>query len=93
MWLVAVPGPGLVAERWHWPAEDGTPLEEYWQVFTDLRSEGKIHAAGLSNHGIFRLEAAEEIGVVDAIQALFNLIHREAADDVLLWARVRAKPG
>ena len=71
----------------HWPAEDGTPLEEYWQVFTDLKREGKIRAAGLSNHGIFQLEAAEGIGAVDAIQPPFNLIHRDAADDVLLWAR------
>jgi aryl-alcohol dehydrogenase-like predicted oxidoreductase len=30
----------------HWPAEDGTPLEAYWQVFTDLKHEGKICAAG-----------------------------------------------
>jgi aryl-alcohol dehydrogenase-like predicted oxidoreductase len=44
----------------HWPAEDGTPLEEYWQVFTDLKREGKIRAAGLSNHGILQLEAAEQ---------------------------------
>ena len=67
----------------HWPAEDGTPLEEYWQVFTDLKREGKIRAAGLSNHGIFPLEEAEEIGAVDAIQPPFNLIHRDAAGDVL----------
>jgi aryl-alcohol dehydrogenase-like predicted oxidoreductase len=71
----------------HWPAEDGTPVEEYWQVFTDLKREGKIRAAGLSNHGICQLEAAEEIGPVDAIQPPFNLIHRDTADDVLLWAR------
>jgi aryl-alcohol dehydrogenase-like predicted oxidoreductase len=71
----------------HWPAEDGTPVEEYWQVFADLRREGKIRAAGLSNHDIFQLEAAEEIGTVDAIQPPFNLIHRAAAADVLLWAR------
>jgi aryl-alcohol dehydrogenase-like predicted oxidoreductase len=71
----------------HWPATDGTPVEEYWQVFTDLKREGKIRAAGLSNHSIFQLEEAEEIGAVDAIQPMFNLIHREAADDVLLWAR------
>jgi aryl-alcohol dehydrogenase-like predicted oxidoreductase len=71
----------------HWPAEDGTPIEEYWQVFTDLKRAGKIRAAGLSNHGIRLLEAAEEIGAVDAIQPPFNLIHRDAADDVLLWAR------
>jgi aryl-alcohol dehydrogenase-like predicted oxidoreductase len=71
----------------HWPAEDGTPVEDYWQVFTDLKREGKIRAAGLSNHSIFQLEAAEEIGAVDAIQPPFSLIHRDAADDVLLWAR------
>ena len=71
----------------HWPAGDGTPVEEYWQVFTDLKRQGKIRAAGLSNHGIFQLEAAEQIGAVDAIQPPFNLIHRDTADDVLLWAR------
>ena len=71
----------------HWPAEDGTPIEEYWQVFTDLKREGKIRAAGLSNHGIVELDAADEIGTVDAIQPPFNLIHRDTADDVLPWAR------
>jgi aryl-alcohol dehydrogenase-like predicted oxidoreductase len=70
----------------HWPAQDGTPLEEYWQVFGDLKREGKIRAAGLSNHDIFQLEEAERTGTVDVIQPPFNLIHRDAADDVLLWA-------
>src|SRR4029077_17580272 len=56
-------------------------------VFTDLKREGKIRAAGLSNHGIVQLEAAEQIGAVDAIQPPFSLIHRDAANDVLLWAR------
>jgi aryl-alcohol dehydrogenase-like predicted oxidoreductase len=73
----------------HWPAQDGTPVEAYWQVFTDLKREGKIRAAGLSNHDVFQLEEAEEVGVVDAIQPPFSLIHRDAADDVLLWARER----
>jgi aryl-alcohol dehydrogenase-like predicted oxidoreductase len=71
----------------HWPAGDGTPLEEYWQVFTDLKREGKIRAAGLSNHDIFQLEEAAQTGTVDAIQPPFNAIHRDAAEDVLLWAR------
>ena len=71
----------------HWPAEDGTPVEEYWQVFTDLKREGKIRAAGLSNHNIFQLEEAEQIAAVDAIQPPSSLVHRDAADDVLLWAR------
>jgi aryl-alcohol dehydrogenase-like predicted oxidoreductase len=71
----------------HWPAADGTPVEDYWQAFVDLKREGKVRAIGLSNHDIFQLEAAAGIGNVDAIQPPFNLIHREAADDVLLWAR------
>ena len=71
----------------HWPAEDGTALQEYWQTFIDLKREGKIRAAGLSNHDIWQLEEAEETGHVDAVQPPFNLIHRAAADDVVLWAR------
>src|ERR1700750_3264677 len=71
----------------HWPAEDGTPVEEYWQVFTDLKREGKIRAAGLSNHGVGQLEAAEKTGPGDALQPPFSLIHRDAAGDVLRWAR------
>ena len=71
----------------HWPPSDGVPVEEYWQVFTDLKREGKIRAAGLSNHDICQLEAAESVGNVDAIRPPFNLIHRDAADDVFLWAR------
>lgn len=69
----------------HWPAEDGTPLEEYWRTFTELRAEGKIRAAGLSNHGTAQLGAAERIGHVDSLQPPFNLIHREAAADVIPW--------
>ena len=70
----------------HWPAEDGTAVEEYWQTFADLKREGKVRAIGLSNHGLLQLEAANEIANVDAIQPPFSLIHRDAADDVLLWA-------
>ena len=71
----------------HWPTEDGTALEDYWQTFLDLKREGKIRAAGLSNHGVRQMEAAESLGHVDAIQPPFSLIHRAAADDVLPWAR------
>ena len=69
----------------HWPAEDGTPLEEYWQAFLDLRAEGKIRAAGLSNHDAAQLAAAERIGHVDSLQPQFSLIHRDAAAELLPW--------
>jgi aryl-alcohol dehydrogenase-like predicted oxidoreductase len=70
----------------HWPAEDGTPVQEYWQTFADLKREGKVRAIGLSNHDVWQLQAAEDIAAVDAIQPQFSLIHRDTADDVLLWA-------
>lgn len=28
----------------HWPAQDGTPLAEYWQTLLDLKKEGKVVA-------------------------------------------------
>jgi aryl-alcohol dehydrogenase-like predicted oxidoreductase len=70
----------------HWPAEDGTPVEEYWQAFLELKREGKVRAVGLSNHSTSQLEAAMSVGPVDAIQPRFSLIHRDAAADVLPWA-------
>ncbi|WP_026877806.1 aldo/keto reductase [Jiangella gansuensis] len=70
----------------HWPAEDGTPVEEYWQTFQDLLDEGKVRAVGLSNHGVQQLETAESIGHVDSLQPPFNLIRRDAAGDVIPWA-------
>lgn len=69
----------------HWPAEDGTSLDDYWAVFRDLVAEGKIRAAGLSNHDTSRLDAAERIGHVDSLQPRFNLLNREAGADVIPW--------
>lgn len=68
----------------HAPPEDGTPVEEYWQTFCDLRDEGKVRAIGLSNHSVAQLDGARRVGRVDAVQPKLNLIHRDAAD-VLSW--------
>ena len=68
----------------HWPAEDGTPLEEYWQTMVDLRAEGKVRAIGLSNHDVDQLSTAEKIGHVDSLQPPFSAINRAAADE-LAW--------
>jgi aryl-alcohol dehydrogenase-like predicted oxidoreductase len=70
----------------HWPAEDGTAVPEYWQVFADLKREGKVRAIGLSNHNVTQLDEAEGVAHVDSIQPPFSLIHRESADNVLPWA-------
>lgn len=70
----------------HWPADDGTKLEEYWQTFLDLKTEGKVRAVGLSNHDVAQLARAEALGHVDSLQPPFSAIRRDAAADVLPWA-------
>jgi aryl-alcohol dehydrogenase-like predicted oxidoreductase len=72
----------------HAPPTDGTPIEAYWQVFCDLRAEGKVRAIGLSNHDVARLEAADAVGRVDSVQPKFNLLDRAEAD-VLSWCASR----
>jgi aryl-alcohol dehydrogenase-like predicted oxidoreductase len=69
----------------HWPAKDGTPLEAYWQALLDMKTEGKIRAAGLSNHSVEQLEAAEKLGHVDTLQPPFSAIKRDVADKELAW--------
>jgi aryl-alcohol dehydrogenase-like predicted oxidoreductase len=69
----------------HWPAGDGTPVEEYWQALLDLKKQGKIRAAGLSNHNVAQLEAAEKLGHVDTLQPPFSAIKREVGNKELAW--------
>lgn len=69
----------------HWPPEDGTPIEEYWQTFAELKREGKVRAIGLSNHGVPELEVAESVAHVDSVQPPLSMLEREAAGDVVPW--------
>jgi aryl-alcohol dehydrogenase-like predicted oxidoreductase len=69
----------------HWPPADGTPPQEYWATLVRLRDEGKIRAAGVSNHSAEALEAAEKVGHVDSLQPPFSLIRREAAAAEIPW--------
>lgn len=69
----------------HWPAEDGTPLEEYWGEMVRLREEGAVRAVGLCNHRVDQLEIAEGIGHVDTLQPPFSAIKREVAERELPW--------
>jgi aryl-alcohol dehydrogenase-like predicted oxidoreductase len=69
----------------HWPAKDGTPIEEYLRTLLDLKAEGKVRAVGLSNHNVAQLEKAERIGHVDTLQPPFSAIRREFAAAELPW--------
>src|SRR5271168_4718813 len=69
----------------HWPATDGTPIEDYWQTLLDLKKAGKVRAVGLSNHHVEQLTAAEALGHVDTLQPPFSAIKREVGDKELAW--------
>lgn len=69
----------------HWPAEDGTALEDYWRVLLDLKQAGKVRAVGLSNHNAAQLAVAERLGHVDTLQPPFSAIRREVAAAELPW--------
>jgi aryl-alcohol dehydrogenase-like predicted oxidoreductase len=69
----------------HWPATDGTLLDDYWRTLLDLKREGKLRAVGLSNHSAAQLEEAERLGHVDTLQPPFSAIKRLAAEAELPW--------
>lgn len=69
----------------HWPAEDGTPVEEVWGAMLEAKAQGKVRAVGLSNHPVELLERAEAVGHVDSLQPPFSAINRTAGGDVIPW--------
>jgi aryl-alcohol dehydrogenase-like predicted oxidoreductase len=69
----------------HWPPQDGTPIEVYWQALLDLKAEGKVRAVGVSNHDAAQLDAAEAVGHVDTVQPPFSAIERGVAERILPW--------
>ncbi|KXK62458.1 aldo/keto reductase [Micromonospora rosaria] len=71
----------------HWPTTDGTPLEEYWQTMADLRTKGKIRAAGLSNHRLDELRRAHALAPVDSFQPPLSALDRGAAEEIAWCAR------
>ena len=68
-----------------WPPASGPPVEVYWAGLVDLRGEGKIRAAGLSNFDVSQLERAEAVGHVDCLEPPFLMIDRAAGADVIPW--------
>lgn len=68
----------------HRPPDD-VPLEAYWEVFLELKQQGKVRAIGLSNHTVPLLEKAEAMGHVDSLQPVLSAINDAAVDELLPW--------
>lgn len=73
--------------QFHWPDQTGTPVEDSWSEMGRLVDEGKIRYAAVSNFDVELLDRCERIRHVVSLQPPFSMIRREAAADVIPWAK------
>ncbi|MGH9730156.1 MAG: aldo/keto reductase [Candidatus Acidiferrales bacterium] len=67
--------------QFHWPDESGVRIEDSWAIMSQLVSQGKVRAAGVSNFDGNLMERCESIRHVDSLQPPFSLINRAAAEN------------
>jgi aryl-alcohol dehydrogenase-like predicted oxidoreductase len=70
----------------HWPALDGTTIEDSWGAMTRLLEEGKARAIGVSNYDPAMLDRCELIRHVDSLQPEFSLLRRDTGPAEIAWA-------
>ncbi|MGB3889915.1 MAG: aldo/keto reductase, partial [Priestia megaterium] len=66
----------------HFP-DKNTPKDEAVGALKELKNEGKIRSIGVSNFSLDQLKEANKDGYVDVVQGQYNLIQREAENDIL----------
>ena len=71
--------------QFHWPDENGVRIEDSWAMMSQLVSQGKVRAAGVSNFDVKLIERCEPIRHVDSLQPPFSLINRAAAENNIPW--------
>jgi aryl-alcohol dehydrogenase-like predicted oxidoreductase len=69
----------------HWPVADADAVERAWETLGELKDEGKIRWAGVSNFDLGLLERCAALRAVDAAQLPLSLLSRGAGADLLPW--------
>jgi aryl-alcohol dehydrogenase-like predicted oxidoreductase len=70
----------------HWPVDDQGIVEDAWETLGELRSEGKIRWAGVSNFDVPLLDACASLRSIDAMQVPLSLLSRDSCQELLPWA-------
>lgn len=64
----------------HWPADDLTETLEGWAALNELKQEGKIRWAAVSNFSKDELAAASEIAHITSLQPPYSLVKRSVEE-------------
>jgi aryl-alcohol dehydrogenase-like predicted oxidoreductase len=70
----------------HWPDPD-EDVEEAWETFAELKSEGLVHHIGVSNFDIAQMRRAQAIAPVETLQPPYSLLERAIEDEILPFAQ------
>jgi aryl-alcohol dehydrogenase-like predicted oxidoreductase len=76
----------------HWPVDDHELVEEAWGTLGELRQEGKIRWAGVSNFDTELLERCARIRALDSAQLPLSLLKPEIAASELPWLAAHRVP-
>jgi aryl-alcohol dehydrogenase-like predicted oxidoreductase len=69
----------------HWPVEELEIVEAAWNTLGELREEGKIRWAGVSNFDLGLIERCARIRPLDAAQMPLSLLEDKIVDSELPW--------
>lgn len=72
----------------HWPNPPGD-IDEAWQALLELKEQGKIRWAGVSNFSAAQLEHIARRGPITSLQPPYSLLKRDIERDILPWCSSR----
>jgi aryl-alcohol dehydrogenase-like predicted oxidoreductase len=68
----------------HWPPRDnGAGLEEAWGAMNDLKREGKVRWAGVSNFDVEQMKRAARIAPITSDQPPYSILRRAVEAEIL----------
>ncbi|MDX8044814.1 aldo/keto reductase [Gracilibacillus sp. S3-1-1] len=70
----------------HFPDET-TPKDEAVGALAELKEQGKIRSIGVSNFSLEQLKEANKDGHVDVLQGEYNLLNRQAENDLFPYLK------
>jgi aryl-alcohol dehydrogenase-like predicted oxidoreductase len=76
----------------HWPVDDHEIVEGAWDTLGELRREGKVRWAGVSNFDTALLERCARIRPLDSAQLPLSLLEHQAAESALPWLAAHGVP-